>query len=100
MPRAGSLTRLNCAEFRDDAWVEMDRFDGSTIDAASSRRPAPSPAGRGISRGVTQQSANGICHAAPHLHNPGENPKLNHARAFPIHDGGNRPGPFPGAGAA
>ena len=24
MPRAGSLTRLNCAEFRDDAWVEMD----------------------------------------------------------------------------
>ena len=50
---ARSLTRLKCAEFRDDASVEEKATPKIRLcHSASSRRPALSPAGRGIWRGA------------------------------------------------
>jgi hypothetical protein len=95
MPRARSLTRLNYAEFRDDAFVEV----ASLLAEVSERREGcvipKSP--RFLQRGEGSRVYRSPSH---HLHNPGENPKLSHARIVPIHDGGNRPRPLPGAGAA
>ena len=76
--RARSLTRLNCAEFRDDALVDVGRIDGSTITAASSRSPAFSPAGRGISRVEARPEGMFIRHRQgrrPRVRNGGGDPR-------------------------